>query len=132
MKLTHVRLLVSDYAACVAFYRDVMGLETRLDIPDTYAEFTSGPAVLGIYKDSLMAEALGSDTATAPGGEDAVVIAFEVDNVDRVYGELIEKGATGVTEPHDESAWYLRVAHVRDPDLNLIEINMPLPQGFAP
>lgn len=36
--------------------------------------------------------------------------------------EMKKKGVEFVTEPHDQDAWYLRVAHLRDPDGNLVEL----------
>jgi hypothetical protein len=39
---------------------------------------------------------------------------------------LSGRGVQFVTEPHDQEAWVLRVAHLRDPEGNLIEINAPL------
>jgi catechol 2,3-dioxygenase-like lactoylglutathione lyase family enzyme len=40
MRLTHVRLLVDDFAACFRFYRDVVGLaRTFGDETSGYADF---------------------------------------------------------------------------------------------
>lgn len=128
MRLTHVRLLVQDFAGCLAFYRDVLGLEATLDTGDEiYAEIDAGQAIIGLYRDELMAGVLGAEAPTGPSGEDATVLCFQVDDVDLAYRNLVAKGAAAVKEPHDQEAWYLRVAHIRDPDGNLIELNQPLP-----
>jgi lactoylglutathione lyase len=49
--------------------------------------------------------------------------------VDATYADLKARGVHFVTEPADQEAWVLRVAHFRDPDGNLIEINAPLKQA---
>ncbi|MBA3430350.1 MAG: VOC family protein, partial [Actinobacteria bacterium] len=46
--------------------------------------------------------------------------------VDSAYEALTSRGAQFVTQPHDQEAWVIRVAHLRDPDGNLVEIYAPL------
>ena len=123
LKLTHVRLLVSDMAAMTAFYRDVMGFEVRVDA-GIYVELIAGDAFVGLYDRSLMAERVQLRGQPA---SDVVVLTFEADDVDATTERLRSAGAEVVTDPHDEEAWVLRVAHVRDPEGNLLEINAPLP-----
>jgi lactoylglutathione lyase len=122
MKLTHIRLLVDDVAKCADFYREAFGLAQRVEVPDTYAELTSGDVSLGLYRRDLMDAALGQ---TLSKGFNAVP-TFAVDDVDATYHHLISRGASSVTQPHDQEAWVLRVAHVRDPEGNVIEINSQL------
>jgi len=57
---------------------------------------------------------------------DKVALTFEVPDVDAAYKALRARGIEFVTEPHDQETWVLRVAHLRDPEGNLIEINAPL------
>ena len=50
MRLTHVRLLVSDMGASYRFYKDVLGLPTTWDENPGYAEFEVGPeSALAIF-----------------------------------------------------------------------------------
>ncbi len=126
MGAVHVRLLVADYEACVRFYRDLLGLELRIDA-GVYAEFKSRGTVLGIYKRELMAGIVG--TAGKPAhaeSQDRAALIFAVDDVDAAYRQLQAKGVVFVAEPTDRPDWVLRTAHFRDPDGNLIEINCPL------
>lgn len=126
MKLTHVRLLTDDIAATTAFYRDVLGLEVTLDAGDgVYCELRAGGAILGVFRRDLMGQMLGRDLPHA-AQSDAAVLTFEVDDVDEAARSLRERGAELVTEPSDYEVAFLRVAHLRDPDGNLIEINAPL------
>lgn len=45
-----------------------------------------------------------------------------------VYARNLMSSVAGVAQaaPQDQAAWVLRVAHLRDPEGNLIEINAPL------
>ncbi len=132
MELTDVRLLVDRFDECVQFYTNVMGLQLRLRVPeDVYAELEARGQddrrlVLGLYRRRLMSEVIGVDYAAEGPRADHVVIGFAVDDVDAVHGRLRERGAQIVTDPHDQEAWGLRVAHLRDPDGNLIEIYRPI------
>ena len=130
LKLTHVRLCVDDVPRCAAFYRDVLGLPARFDGPDAvYVEFETGtPAMtLALFRHDLMQQALGKphDDASSIVGE-RVVLTFFVKDVDAALAELKAKGAVVASEPRDQPEWLIRVAHVRDPAGNLIELHQPL------
>jgi catechol 2,3-dioxygenase-like lactoylglutathione lyase family enzyme len=126
MKLTHIRLLVNDIDACRAFYKDKLGLEETLAIVEgIYYEFDAGESILALYKRELM-ESVAGVAMGADSPVDKVALTFNVADVDATYKELRRKGVTFTTEPHDQEAWVLRVAHLRDPEGNLIEINAPL------
>jgi lactoylglutathione lyase len=117
MRLTHVRLLVSDMSASFRFYRDVLGLPTTWEDNSGYAEFTIGPDVaLAIFP----REEMGGVVALRPPGDGAVVI-LSVDDVDAVTAQ-IRSVDVEVGDPVDRPDWGIRVAHLRDPDGNLIEL----------
>lgn len=81
---------------------------------------------MALFREDLMADAVGTAGLAAPAGRDRVVVTFGVDNVDGAAAELRGRGVSLVTEPHDRPAWMIRVAHLRDPAGHLIEINAPL------
>ena len=126
MQLTHIRLLVNDIDTCRDFYKNRLGLEEQLAIVEgIYYEFIAGDCILALYKRDLMESVAGvpvGDGITA----DKVALTFKVEDVDVTYKELKAKGVAFITEPHDQETWVLRVAHLRDPEGNLIEINAPL------
>lgn len=126
MKLTHIRLLVNDIEACRSFYKDKLGFKEQLAVVEgIYYEFVAGDCILALYKRDLMESVAG----VAMVGEkvaDKVALTFEVPDVDAAYKALRARGIEFVTEPHDQETWVLRVAHLRDPEGNLIEINAPL------
>lgn len=131
IKLSQVRLLVDNYAACRDFYRDVLSLEMTLETEgEFYAQFIKEGVFLGLYKREMMAAVLGTEGAdSARAANDTVLIGFEVEDVDQVVEELKAKGVKFVKGPHDQAEWFMRVAHLRDPDGNLIELFHSLPMG---
>lgn len=126
MKLTHVRLLADDTEGLVAFYRDVLGLEVTLDAGNgVYYELAAGDVILALYRRDLMGQMLGAELPP-PARSDAVAFTFEVHDVDATAQTLKERGVELVNDPMDYEVAFLRVAHLRDPAGNLIEINAPL------
>lgn len=133
MKLNSVRLLVDDFEACLAFYRDVLGLEVTLDTGGgVYAQLIGEGVSLGLYSRELMAGVLGTAKQSIErAGKDSSLLVFQVEDVDATVADLTDKGLKMTTEPHDQEAWFMRVAHLRDPDGNLIEIFHSLYEGDA-
>jgi catechol 2,3-dioxygenase-like lactoylglutathione lyase family enzyme len=118
VQLTHVRLLVDDFGAAYRFYTDVLGLETTFgDETGPYASFGTGEAALAIFERQIQQETVDLDAA----GDSALAI-LEVEDVDDIAERL------GVGAPVDRPDWGIRVAYVRDPSGNLIELAMPIAQ----
>ncbi len=102
MDLNQVTLACDDYYASVRFYEQ-LGLHLIVDSPPRYARFeTPAGTTLSIH-------------ATDAGRSDpAVVIYFEVEDVDATVADLKDKGLTFESEP-TEQAWLWREAYLRDP-----------------
>ncbi len=124
LRLTHIRLLVTDFPACFRFYRDVLGFEVLWGEEDgRYADFKAGDAMIALYDRRLMAEAVGATgKPVAADAQDRAALIFAVDDVDAAFEQLRGRGVRFVTEPQDRPDWGIRAAHFRDPDGNLIEI----------
>ena len=129
MKLNHVRLLVDNFEACKNFYKNTLGLEVSVETEDKiYAQFLSEGVSLGLYQRDMMANVVAKTNASAErAGKDTALLVFAVDDVDSSYDAMKKKGIEFVSEPHDQEAWFMRVAHLRDPDGNLVEIFNSLP-----
>ncbi|UCZ53984.1 VOC family protein [Bacillus shivajii] len=129
MQFTHTRLLVKDYETCFKFYKDTLGFEVDWGDENTnYAQFQTGGHLLAIFGRKMMADAVGkSDRPLEAQQMDRIVLIFRVDNVDESAYSLKKNGVSLDLEPVDRPDWGIRVAHFRDPDGNLIEINEPIP-----
>lgn len=124
LKLTHTRLLVEKIDECYKFYRDVLSLRPRFDGEGSvYAEFDAAGHTLALFSRELMNRVTNPSSPAGRANCDDVVITFEVADVDATYAALKLRGVVFVTEPHDQKDWQLRVAHFRDPDGHLLEIN---------
>lgn len=124
MRLTHVRLLVTDYPACFRFYRDVLGLPVGFgDENGPYGDFDAGGVFIALYDRRLMDEAIGgTGKPLSAEAMDRVLLSIAVDSVDEAHDALRAKGVSFVAAPLDRPDWGIRTAHLRDPDGNLIEI----------
>lgn len=128
-KLTHIRLLVNNFAECFKFYRDVMGFEYRAgDENGPYVEFFAGENVLlALFLKDYMAHVVKTgDKPASVDAQDTVTLIFEVADVDAMARQIEDAGYELINQPMDMEQWVIRVAHFRDPDGNLIEINAPL------
>lgn len=128
LKLTHIRLLVSDVPACMRFYRDVLRFDVLWDDGEgNYVSFKTGDVVLALNKKQSMATALGTtEKPTSAECQDKAALILAVEDLDLVYQQLKAEGVHFITEPIDHPDWGIQTAHLRDPDGNLIEINCPL------
>lgn len=127
MELTQVRLIVSDFAACFRFYRDVLGLKPQFDDDrGPYAKFSpdEGAAGIALHDRADMERSL---PGLAAAGGDRALVVLRVDDLDAFAAEIAGRGAVLAGEP--TVMWErLRVAHLRDPEGNLIELQ----QWLAP
>ena len=125
MKMTHTRLLVTNYKDCFYFYRDIMEFPVLWgDENGTYADFDVDGHKLAMFIREPMAEAIGAEKPQAKSKQqDYVCLVFAVEDVDSAYRSLKEKGVKLINEPHDRKDWGIRCFHLRDPDGNLIEVN---------
>lgn len=129
MRLSYVRVLVTDFAGSFRFYRDIMGFEVLWgDENNVYAEFQAGPATrLAVTARKVMAGIPGVSASAAGGANpERFMLVFEVDDVDARVAALKSRGAAFLEDPVDRPEWTVRTAHLRDPEGNLIEINTPL------
>lgn len=107
MELNQITLPCNDYDSSVRFYR-TLGLRLIVDSPPNYARFeTASGTTLSIH-------AAEPDAASS-----AVVVYFEVDDVDREVIRLKQQGVEFEGEPEDQS-WLWREAHLKDPAGNRI------------
>ena len=121
MELTQVRLIVSDFAACFRFYRDVLGLKPQFaDDSGPYAKFSpdEGSAGIALHDRADLERSL---PGLAAAGGDRALVVLRVDDLDAYATEITGRGAVLAGEP-TVMGERLRVAHLRDPEGNLVEL----------
>ncbi len=130
IRSTHIRLLVNDYDKEFRFFRDALGFKPTFGAEgESYADFDCNGVTIALFKRELMSEDIKTTFKPVElDTQDRVALIFAVANVDTTSEQLLGHGVPIVSEPHDRKDWGIRVAHFRDPDGNLIEINHGLPQ----
>ena len=123
--LRYVILFVEDLERSLEFYVRKVGLEVR-HRAEGYAELAVDGPKRALLERWRVAEIVGSGEAQrpAPGAHEGEV-AFVVDDVDAVYGELRARGVAFVCPPTDRP-WSQRTAYFKDPDGHLLEIAQEL------
>lgn len=127
-RLTHVRLLVTDFAECYRFFGQTLELPLiNGEASGPYAEFGAGESVLAVFDRGAMARVVGASSQPAEAiAQDRVALCIRVDDVDAAVTQLKSKGVKFVTEATDRPDWLIRTAHLRAPDGTLVELNSPL------
>jgi lactoylglutathione lyase len=124
VKLSQVRLMVDDVDRCFRFYRDVLGLEPSFGQEgEEYASFRAGDGTVALFRRSGQGDVVG---LRLPG--DSALVVLEVDDVDAEAGRLADHVIEG---PVSQPAWGGRVAYLRDPEGNLIELFQTIPMEEA-
>jgi len=121
MRFSQARLLVDDFAAAFRFYGDTLGLGPAFgDESSGYASFDTGSGTVAIFERNGQ----GQVVELRPPG-DSTLLVLEVDDVDAA---IAGKDEHVVREPVDQPDWGGRVAYLRDPSGNLIELFQTLQQ----
>lgn len=107
MDLNQITIPCKNFEDSVTFYKQ-LGLQQIVDSPPRYARFeTKSGTTFSIHK-------------TEPRDvTSAVVVYFEVENVDETVRELIDDGLEFDSEPTDQR-WLWREAYLRDPAGNSV------------
>jgi lactoylglutathione lyase len=122
-RVDYVILYVRDLERSIGFYREVAGLQFRLQ-GDGYAEFTTEGARFGLYDRARLPELIGQEaTAGGPGGE----VVFLVEDADAEAARLRAAGVTILSGPVDRP-WGHRTVHLLDPDGFVVELAQEIPR----
>ncbi|GAA5124184.1 VOC family protein [Haloechinothrix salitolerans] len=119
-RIDYVIWYVESLQRSVAFYRDVLGLEVRVE-GDGYVEFTMDNTKFALFERGKLTELIGRPGGNPPCGE----IGFIVDDVDAEADRLRQTGVEILTGPVDRP-WRERTVHIADPDGNIVEFAQKL------
>jgi catechol-2,3-dioxygenase len=130
-RLNHAVLFVRDVARSTAFYADVLGFRTAMEIPGRavflQAEGSANDHDLGLF-------AIGDSATDSPAGRSAVGLyhlAWEVDTLgelERLQGRLAEAGALVGASDHGTT----KALYARDPDGLEFEVSWLVPASHLP
>ncbi|MCA9790716.1 MAG: VOC family protein [Candidatus Eremiobacteraeota bacterium] len=115
MQAAHFILFVNDQARSGDFYRAVLTLEPRLDVPGmTEFELLSG-AILGLMP-VTSAQRLG-----LPAGRGGSELYLVVSETERAVARALAAGAT-LLSPLGPRDWGAQVAYLQDPDGHVLAL----------
>ncbi|UTR14013.1 VOC family protein [Salipaludibacillus sp. LMS25] len=125
-ELDNVRLLVTKFADCYRFYKDILGFKvTWGDSSSGYVSFEAGKdKAFAIFDRKAMAEAVGTTVLpTTVQGQDRFALIFKVEEkLDQMVVRLKSQNVDIVNGVQDRPDWGIKTIHLRDPDGNLIEM----------
>ncbi len=123
-KISAVALVVPDYDAAIAFYRDIMGFDLTADVDQGHKRWvTVRPPGGGV--ELLLAQAEGSDQHAAIGHQTGgrVFLFLETDDFARDHARMTAAGVVFEQAPRAEP--YGTVAVWRDPFGNRWDLIQP-------
>ena len=129
-KLDFFGVVVSDMERSIAFYRR-LGLDFPEGAEQEQHVEAQLPGGMRYALDTEEVMRMFDPEWQRPTGGHAVGGAFRCkspQDVDRVYGELLEAGGSAHKEPWD-AFWGQRYAQLKDPDGTVIDLYAPLPEG---
>ncbi|SEC94977.1 hypothetical protein SAMN05216483_2748 [Streptomyces sp. 2131.1] len=113
-------ILTADQDVLRRFYTDLFGAEEIFRVPakgpDFYLGLRIGDTDLGLVTKPDPAD------AAAP----RILLGIEVDDVDETLGRVEALGGSVSGGPKN-MPWGQRVAHIRDPDGNAVNLTQPIP-----
>jgi len=112
-------IVTPDVDRLVTFYTSLFGATEVMRFPEDgplfYVGLQLGDSELGI----------SADTGVSLEGLGRMLLSIEVDDVDALLPRVAELGGTVQTPPND-MPWGQRVAHIKDPDGNVVNLTMTL------
>jgi len=123
LKILHTCLNVSDLDRSIRFYTESLGLRfvNRREIKQNNAEI----AFLSDESGSAIELTHWRDKKTLVEGDNFDHIAFQVDDVEAAVKQLKNKGVTIAMEPYSLQGSPSKIAFIKDPDGNWLELIQP-------
>ncbi len=124
MKLQGFGLFVTDMGKMINFYRDVLGFEIKEETDTDNVYLVKDGVLFLLYGRRDFEKMTNNNFEYTNKFNGHFEIALEVENysqVDKIYNEVLQKGARSVMSPTTEP-WGQRTCYIADPEGNLIEI----------
>jgi predicted enzyme related to lactoylglutathione lyase len=112
-------IVTNDIERLLGFYTSLLGAEENVRFPDDgpvfYVGLRLGDCELG----------LSSDTGVVPGDPGRMLLSIEVPDVDALLPKVVDLGGAA-PGPANDMPWGQRVAHIKDPDGNVVNLTQQL------
>jgi len=112
-QIDYTMIIVSDMARSVEFYADKIGIPLKFQSPE-WTEFDTGTTVLALHGGGISRSEAKDDGQSKYAG--TCSIGFNVDDLDKTYGELKARGVNFVMPPTQRDKEGIRLAVCVDPD----------------
>ena len=112
-------IVTNDLDRLLPFYTDLLGATEVMRFPEDGPVFYVGLA-LG---DSELG--LSSDAGVQPGSPGRMLLSIDVPEVDALLPKVESLGGTA-PGPANDMPWGQRVAHIKDPDGNVVNLTQQL------
>lgn len=108
-------IVTADLDRLLAFYTGLLGAKEVMRFPENgpvfYVGLSIGDSELG----------LSSDDSVVAGDPGRMLLSIEVPDVDALLPRVAELGGTATSDAND-MPWGQRVAHIKDPDGNVVNL----------
>ena len=112
-------IVTNDLDRLLAFYTELLGARELMRFPDDGPVFYVGLAI----GDSELG--LSSDAAVSPGDPGRMLLSIDVADVDALLPRVEGLGGEATSGAND-MPWGQRVAHIKDPDGNVVNLTQEL------
>ncbi|MCX5134241.1 VOC family protein [Streptomyces sp. NPDC060011] len=113
-------IVTADQDALLGFYTKLFGAEESFRVPAEGPAFYVGLRI----GDSDLGLVAREDAAT--GAASRILLSIDVDDVDETLARVAVLGGSVSGGPND-MPWGQRVAHIKDPDGNPVNLTQPIP-----
>jgi uncharacterized glyoxalase superfamily protein PhnB len=112
-------IVTADLDRLLAFYTELLGARELTRFPDDgpvfFLQLALGDSELGI----------SSDASVVAGEPGRMLLSIEVTDVDALLPTVAALGGTATSDAND-MPWGQRVAHIKDPDGNVVNLTQEL------
>jgi predicted enzyme related to lactoylglutathione lyase len=112
-------IVTADLDRLLAFYTGLLGAKEVMRLPDDGPVFYVG---LALGESEL---GLSSDASVVAGDPGRMLLSIDVPDVDALLPRVEEFGGTAGSGAND-MRWGQRVAHIKDPDGNVVNLTQTL------
>ncbi|MER5651802.1 VOC family protein [Streptomyces sp. NPDC002131] len=113
-------IVTADQDALLGFYTKLFGAEESFRVPAEGPAFYVGLRI----GDSDLGLVAREDAAT--GAASRILLSIDVDDVDETLARVAALGGS-VSGGTNDMPWGQRVAHIKDPDGNPVNLTQPIP-----